>query len=66
MESLLSLPMISKLVLSNPFDSQTNWQMIQSRDKNKLVDFLKHHTIIDEVKNEMKIESFQANKELVV
>lgn len=43
---------------SNPYEMQSNWGMIQSKDKEKLVEFLKKHTYIDPIKEIIKIESF--------
>lgn len=53
-------------MMSNPYEMQLNWQVIQSKDKEKVVEYLKGHTKIDTVTNEMKIESFQPNKELIL
>jgi hypothetical protein len=39
--------------------------MIQNKDKDKMVEFLKHHTKVDEVKRVMTIDRFQPSKELV-
>jgi hypothetical protein len=52
--------------MSNPFEMQSNWQMIQSKDKEKLIDYLKGKTIIDEELKIMSINSYQPSKEYVV
>lgn len=64
--TLLSLKRIGAIMISNPFEMQLNWQVIQSKDKEKLVEYLKAHTKIDTITNELKIESFQPNKELIL
>jgi hypothetical protein len=40
--------------------------MIQSKDKEKLIDYLKGKTIIDEELKVMSINSYQPSKEYVV
>ena len=40
--------------------------MVQNKDKNKLIEYLKQHTIIDEFNRELKIESFQVQKEVIL
>jgi hypothetical protein len=45
-------------MMSNPYEMQANWGIVSSKDKEKLVEFLKAHTTIDTITNEMKIENF--------
>lgn len=61
---LLSLKRLSAIMMSNPYEMQANWQIVQSKDKDSLVEYLKEHTKIEG--GELKIESFQPSKELIV
>ncbi len=44
--------------MSNPYEVQSNWLMIQTKDKEKLVEYMKAHTELDESSGRVKIESF--------
>lgn len=56
--TLLSTKHLSNILMANPYEVQANWTMVQSRDKERLVEFLKHHTALDELAREIRIEVF--------
>ena len=66
LRTLLSIKILGHILMSNPYEVQGNWSLIQSKDKDRLVEYLKHHTIVDEIAKEIRVESFQPSKELIV
>lgn len=62
---LLNVQKLTKMLMSNPYELQSNWQMVQNKDKEKMVEFLKQHTKVDEVKRIMTIDRFHPNLELI-
>ena len=63
---LLNIKKLTNILLSNPYEVQTNWQIVQNKDKDRLLEYLKTLTKIDDVMKVMTIDTFQPSKDLIV
>jgi hypothetical protein len=63
---LLSIKRITAILMSNPYEVQRNWLMIQNKDRERLIQYLKSFTRIDDVMKVMTIDVIQFSKELLI
>lgn len=53
---LLSIKKLTAILMSNPYEVQRNWVMVQNKDRDRLIQYLKTFTRIDDVMKIMTID----------